>query len=132
RSRGIGGPGPGIRRAAAAPRSLPGVRCRRPSALFVSPSLRVSEQALDVRGELWLRELVGPHLREIQDPARVGERHGRAPADQVEAADGAVAIVANGDPPTPLLDYPAHVSRIVADVDREEVDATTVARGDPV
>ena len=69
-------------------------------------------------------------LREVEDPARVREGDGRTPADPVEVAHSAVAVVSDRHRPAVLGRRSPHVCRVVADVDREEVHAATVARGD--
>src|SRR4051812_44735525 len=55
----------------------------------------------------------------------VGE--GGTAADAVEAADGAVAVVANGERPAVAADQVAQRVAIVADVQREETHPSTVA-----
>ena len=97
-----------------------GVHLSPPSAAWVARSSRSI-----VRFELRRRELADAGA--LQRAAGVGVGEGGADADPVEAADGAVAVVADRHPPAAAADQFANGVAVIAHVQREEAHPATVS-----
>ena len=103
-----------------------GTGAHRPAAAARLASSSRSTRAL----ELGLGEFADAGA--LQGAAGVDVGEGGAAADLVEAGDGAVAVVADRQLPAVLADQFANGVAVVADVQREEVHAPTVAPVDGI
>ena len=87
--------------------------------------LVAAQQVVDPGRELGRRQVADAGA--LQGPARIDVGEGRTAADPVEAGDGAVAIEADRHPPASFAHQVADRSPVVANVEREEAHASTVA-----
>src|SRR4051794_36894610 len=109
---------------------------RRPSPTRILSRSRLVEQTCGVRSQaggepleagvaVRLGQLVGARPGEGEDAAWIREGDGGASANPVEVAHSAVPVVADRNRPAVLSRDAPHGDGIVADVDRNEVDAAT-------